>query len=101
MRDAVANVPLAERINFDFYDASRIAHWVNCFPGVAIEARNEIGRPLTGWRPFENWSTPQISTLQKYLIEDEPKATFGVGACPRRGPVTAARRPIRAGAGSI
>lgn len=53
MRNTVAKVRISNKITFDFFDASRIARWVNCFHGVANEVRIVVGRPMVGWRPFE------------------------------------------------
>ena len=77
MREVVDILTRAERIYFEFYDASRVARWVNFFPGVAFEVRTEFGRPMVGWRHFENWSAPQIPTSHNYLIDEKPKMTFG------------------------
>jgi len=61
MQEIVTGVRLSEQIAFDFYDASWIARWVNCFHGVANEVRETIGRPMVGWRPLENWSAPSLA----------------------------------------
>lgn len=76
MHEIVANVPLSGQINFEFYDASRIARWVNCFHGVAHEVRNLIGRPMAGWHPLENWSAPNLDVVPAYLLDDQPKVVI-------------------------
>lgn len=83
MRSAVADVFQAERMAFDFYDASRIARWANCYQGVSNHVRTLVGRPMVGWRPFENWSAPLLPTSQEYFVDDKPKVTFpGLGDDP-------------------
>ncbi len=79
MRDVVADVPLSGQIMFDFYDASRIARWVNCFHGVANEVRNVFGRPMVGWHPLENWSAPELADTPAYIPDDRPKFSVGGG----------------------
>jgi hypothetical protein len=77
MRDAIATVPHSNAVVLDFYDASRIARWANTYPGVANELLRFVGRPMAGWRPFENWSAPQLTTPDEYLLDDKPRVTFG------------------------
>jgi hypothetical protein len=76
MRSAVARVSLSEQILFEFYDAGRVARWVNCFASVANWVRNQIGKPLAGWRPFENWSAPNLLSGAEYILDERPKATL-------------------------
>jgi hypothetical protein len=76
MQEIVTGVRVSEQIAFDFYDASRIARWVNCFHGVANEVRETIGRPMVGWRPLENWSAPSLAEVGSYILDDQPKVTF-------------------------
>jgi len=76
MQGVVASLPNAERIAFEFYDASRIARWVNCYTGVANQVRDMAGRPMVGWRQFENWSAPGLPTEHAYLLDEKPKVTF-------------------------
>lgn len=82
MRETVTTVPLSGQITFEFYDASRIARWVNCFHGVANEVRNHIGRPMAGWHPLENWSAPSLAELPAYILDDQPKAIADGGQEP-------------------
>ena len=76
MNTAIAGITGRLGIHLDFYDASRIARWVNCFPGVANELRKIIGRPLSGWHSYENWSAPQLSAEDEYIVDENPKVTL-------------------------
>ncbi len=73
MTNVVRELPNHEAILLDFYDASRIARWVNVHTSVANELREMIGRSLAGWRPFQNWSSPNLSSPGEYLVDDIPK----------------------------
>ena len=77
MRSAVSSVNQSDRLAFDFYDASRIARWVNnTHAGVAAWLRDRIGRPLEGWRPYEPWSRPGASEHLPYLADETPRAAL-------------------------
>ena len=56
MRAAVASEPGAAQAHFDFYDARRLADWVNEHPGVVAWVRGQLGRPLQGWRAYGPWA---------------------------------------------
>ncbi len=78
MRSAVSEVPESEKLIVDFYDASRIARWVNCFHGVSIAVLRIAGRPMSGWQPYENWSAPNQGISPQYLIDETAKVRFGL-----------------------
>ena len=80
MKVAIAKLRSSKKVALDFCDASKIARWANCYPGVANYARNIVGRPLAGWRPYESWSSPTISVDQEYLVDDIPKVILGTGS---------------------
>ena len=61
----------------DFFDRNRIASWVRSHPFMILWVRERIGRPLTGWQPFKNWSNPKSGTDEEYLIDDQLKLHFG------------------------
>ena len=76
MRSAVSSVSQSDRLALDFYDASRIARWVNTHVGVAAWLRDRLGRPLQGWRPYEPWSRPDAREQLPYLTDDTSRAAF-------------------------
>ncbi len=76
MRAALQDVPDGNGIDLRFYDADQIARWVNSYPGVASHLRALAGRPMSGWRPLENWSAPEQGQTRAYLMDDQPKVAF-------------------------
>lgn len=70
MRDAVAGHPQAAALNVEFYDRTRIATWVNQHPGLIPWVREQIGRPLSGWRPFADWSSSPAPLDAPYLLDE-------------------------------
>src|SRR5690606_20332807 len=57
MAEAIAGDPTIAALHLDFYDRRRVATWVNQHPGLIPWVRSRIGMPLSGWRPFEDWSS--------------------------------------------
>ena len=46
-----------DNIKVKFYDANRIANWVNCFPNIAIWFLEEVcGKSIRPWRSWLEWS---------------------------------------------
>ena len=40
----------------DFYGRSELANWLRRHPGVQLWARDKLGIPLDGWKPFGRWT---------------------------------------------
>jgi hypothetical protein len=76
MRSVLSKVKQSDRLAIDFYDASRIARWVNTQVGVAAWLCERLGRPFQGWRPYEPWSRPDASEQLPYLTDDTCRAAF-------------------------
>lgn len=70
MREAVDSEPGNENLHLDFLDRNRIATWVRSHPSLILWIRNQIGRSLTGWRPFDNWSHVRAGVQEEYLIDE-------------------------------
>jgi hypothetical protein len=62
MAEAIADAPSAAGLHLDFYDRRRMASWVNQHPGLVPWVREKVGRPLTGRRPFADWSSSPEET---------------------------------------
>lgn len=73
MRDAVSAVPGLPEIHLDFYDRDRLATWVRQYPGVAAWVQEQLGRPVSGWQAYGNWSgrSDQIGT--EYLSDKKSR----------------------------
>src|SRR5690606_2872488 len=41
----------------EFYDRTRLATWVNQHAGLVPWVLEKVGRPLSGWRAFGDWSS--------------------------------------------
>ncbi len=70
MARAVADTPAAAGLHLDFYDRRRVASWVNQHPGLIPWVRSRVGLPLSGWRPFEDWSSSPGAADEAYLTDD-------------------------------
>lgn len=70
MRNAIADLDDGDALHLDFYDRTRMADWVGDYPGEALWVRERIGQPLSGWRPFGNWSQAPDHADAAYLSDD-------------------------------
>lgn len=70
MAKAVADTPAAAGLHLDFYDRRRVSSWVNQHPGLIPWVRSRVGLPLSGWRPFEDWSSSPGAADEAYFTDD-------------------------------
>jgi len=49
---------------------STMATWVSDYPGEMLWLRKQIGQPLSGWRPRENWSLSPAGADDAYLSDN-------------------------------
>lgn len=70
MAEAIANEPDAKPIFLDFYDKRRLATWTNQHPGIIPWVRERVGQPLSGWRPFQDWSSSPENEDGQYLLDE-------------------------------
>lgn len=77
MREAISNYSNFEKLHIDFYDQGRIASWVRNHPSLILWVRNKIGRPISGWSPYDNWSHSPNGVTDKYYIDDHIKIFGG------------------------
>ena len=68
MRDAAGDSSSSDRLHVDFYDRQRLARWVNQFPGVIFWMREQVGKQLSGWRPYGAWAHGDTSD-SKYIAD--------------------------------
>jgi hypothetical protein len=71
MGDAVADLRNAKNLHLDFYDRDRLATWVRDHAGIVTWVRERIGRPISGWRPYEDWAGSREGVIGVYLVDDE------------------------------
>ena len=70
MTEAMADEAGHENFHLDFFDRGRVATWVRSHPSLIFWVRNKIGRPLTGWRTYDNWSNSPGGVEEGYLFDD-------------------------------
>jgi hypothetical protein len=73
MKAAVADLPNKDRLLLDFYDRSRIATWVRNHPSLVLWVRENVGKALSGWRPYEAWTFSPDGLDDVYLADKEPR----------------------------
>jgi hypothetical protein len=73
MAKAVQGLPSASSLTLEFYDRRRIASWVNQHVGLVPWVREKLGVPLSGWRPFGDWSSTPASVNAPYLLDSQTR----------------------------
>ncbi|MCF6346546.1 MAG: hypothetical protein L3J00_08800 [Thiomicrorhabdus sp.] len=71
MTEAVDDLPEKNDLLLDFYGRDRLSTWLREFPGVALWVRSKLGKPLSGWKPFGQWATPDNQD-DTFLLDDHP-----------------------------
>ncbi|MEI6827380.1 MAG: hypothetical protein WCK54_17435 [Desulfuromonadales bacterium] len=77
MKEAVADIDHPSSLTLDFYDRGRLAGWVRSHPSLVLWVRGKIGRPMQGWRPFENWANAPGGIEEEYLLDEEVRLHDG------------------------
>lgn len=80
MREAVDDLPSKDKLYTDFLDRQRVATWVNQNPGLIPWVKERVGKPLSGWQPFGDWSSSPSEPESEYLSDDDLRlkgAQFG------------------------
>lgn len=70
MKKAVSDQDIDSALKVDFFDRQRIATWLHDHPSLILWVRNRIGRPLTGWHPYDNWAKCPDGIKEEYLIDE-------------------------------
>jgi hypothetical protein len=71
MREAVSNEENFENLHLDFYDRNRIATWVRSHQSIILWVREKIGRPISGWKPYGNWSNSPKGVTEEYILDEK------------------------------
>ncbi|CAJ4226671.1 Uncharacterised protein [Burkholderia pseudomallei] len=77
MRESLDEVPNSDQLHTDFYDRTRLATWVRCFPGLVAWVKQRIGRSLRGWRPYGAWSGAAEGVDASYLVDEGLRLHLG------------------------
>ena len=70
MRDAAAGGANCDNLHTDFYDRDRLASWVRDHASIVTWVRERIGRPISGWRPYDDWAGSHEGLAGTYLTDD-------------------------------
>lgn len=76
MHDTVSGLEFYENLKLDFYDQGRLASWVRSHPSIVLWVRNKMGRPMQGWKPFDNWSNSPGGIDEEFLIDDRIRINY-------------------------
>ncbi|RZA24364.1 MAG: hypothetical protein EOP02_13640, partial [Proteobacteria bacterium] len=71
MRTALATEPGHEETHVDYYDVRRLADWTNQHRGIVAWVRNRLGRPLQGWKPYDQWADTHGGQPQLFLPDEK------------------------------
>lgn len=72
MKDALAEFSISN-VETDFYDARRVADWVNEHPAVFVWVKKELGQPISGWKPYGAWAYHESDMTAEYILDDKAK----------------------------
>lgn len=78
MKEAMADETGHENLHWDFFDRGHIATWVRNHPSLIFWVRNKIEKPLTGWRPYENWARAPGGIKEEYFRDDRLRLHDGL-----------------------
>lgn len=70
MQDAVAGIANCDDLHLDFYDRDRLASWVRNHANIVTWVRERIGRPISGWHPYDDWAASHEGLTGTYLTDD-------------------------------
>lgn len=75
MRSAVATLPDKDQLHLDFFGRDRLSAWLRRHPSVSLWVRSRLGKPLTGWRPYERWAATPPDQNDDFLMDGHPCVT--------------------------
>jgi hypothetical protein len=75
----------AQAVHVDFFDARRVADWVEQHPSISTWVKYVTGKPISGWQPLRGWAYREADDDSPYLLDDDvkvfrPHAQSGVTA---------------------
>lgn len=73
MRDCLSANGLGSSPHVAFYDARKIADWVEQHPTIVAWVKQQLGKPLVGWRPYSGWAYQEANVDSEYLLDDRVK----------------------------
>lgn len=82
IRHALHDDPNAGRLLTDFYDRTRLATWVNRYPGVRAWVRTRVGRSAQSWSAPGEWAGVSVNANVPFLTDDRACMTDGSSSPP-------------------
>lgn len=73
MADCLDGHGLGGGVFLDFYDSRKVADWTEDHPAIATWVKNELGKPLEGWRSYGPWAYHENSVDDEYLLDEKVK----------------------------
>ncbi|MET3697130.1 hypothetical protein SAMN05877753_1059 [Bacillus oleivorans] len=70
MLEALSDYPNYTDIKVDFYDRERIASWVRSHPALVLWVREKLGKPIQGWKTYENWANCPFGIEEEYMLDE-------------------------------
>ena len=77
MKEAIENVENHNNLHLEFWDRGKVATWLRSYPSLISWVRNKIGRPLKGWRPYEDWAKSPDGIENEYILDDGLRLSDG------------------------
>jgi hypothetical protein len=78
MKDVLSELSISN-VETDFYDARRVADWVNEHPAVFVWVKKELGQPISGWKSYGAWAYHESDITAEYILDDKAKLTTPTG----------------------
>lgn len=78
MKDVLSELSISN-VETDFYDARRVADWVNEHPAVFVWVKKELGQPISGWKPYGAWAYHESDITAEYILDDKAKLITPTG----------------------
>jgi hypothetical protein len=85
MKECATNAGLAGKGTLDFFDARRLADWVEQYPSIGVWVKDKVATHTEGWRPYGAWAYRESDPQAEYLLDDKvkvfvPNANIGSNA---------------------
>ncbi|MCS4096106.1 hypothetical protein [Rhizobium sp. BK176] len=73
MAECAKEAGLDDKGTIDFFDARRVADWVEHFPSIGVWVKDIVAAPVQGWRPYGAWAYRESDPKAEYLVDDKVK----------------------------
>ncbi|MBX4974332.1 hypothetical protein HJB73_12885 [Rhizobium lentis] len=73
MAECAKEAGLDGKGTLDFFDARRLADWVERYPSIGVWVKEIVAGPIQGWRPYGAWAYRESDPQAEYLIDDKVK----------------------------